>query len=152
MLSIVCAAIASGIILSFSHNNVQDKLIRLLCGIFLAITTLSPFANIEIPDLSEIKYSAVTDASLATVLGEEMAEEAIAEIIKQKTETYILDKATVWTSDLDVSVQISDGIPENVKIVGDISPAGKKMLSTIIAEELDISKENQQWIGGNSQN
>lgn len=147
VISLSCASVAAGIVLSLIGNSEHESLIRLLCGIFLTITALSPFTDLQILDFSELTQSSVTQASQATALGKKMAAEAMAEIIKEEMEAYILDKAIAWTSELEVSVQLSDGIPISVELDGDITPEGKQILSQMIADELGISKENQQWTG-----
>ena len=58
-----------------------------------------------------------------------------------------MDKATQWEVDLAVEVSLTDITPSHVRICGSVSPYVKAALSDWIAEQLGISKEEQEWIG-----
>ena len=66
-------------------------------------------------------------------------------IIKQKTETYILDKANALGAEITVQVVLEDYIPAGVTIMGDVSPFVKSNLSASITQELNIPPEEQIW-------
>ena len=68
-------------------------------------------------------------------------------IIKEKTESYILDKAASMNSDIRVEVILDDvtSIPIAAIIHGDISPYNKAILSQYLVDSLGISEESQTW-------
>ena len=71
-----------------------------------------------------------------------------AEIIKQRTEAYILDRASAMDAQIKVSVSLGkDGIPKSVRITGRISPMNRSRLTDVIAADLGIPREQQEWIG-----
>ena len=89
-------------------------------------------------------------AKAAAMLGEEVSADEINTIITEQTLAYILDKAESFGARLEVEVQIArDGTyrPKAVTLRGSVSPYAKSRLQQIIEEDLQISKEDQQWIG-----
>lgn len=142
---ILCAVVRN--LIGSKHSS--GKLIQAVCGVFMAITVFAPVVNFKLDDFDgyfkEIQYSAegiVED-------GTKKASEAMEEIIKQQSESYILDKATTLGASIHVQVKMTDSnppVPKEVILSGNISPYDKKMISQYITMNLGISEENQQWI------
>lgn len=145
--TVASAAILCGIILSLVQGNGQKEILKLLCGVFLTVTALSPFTRLSLPDLSDIALAESLQGSEVAAQGEIIAREAMADIIKSETEEYILDKAAALSMELEVQVLIRDGIPSAVHLHGNAPPHRIKQLERIITEELGISKENLRWTG-----
>ena len=79
-----------------------------------------------------------------------MAAREINAIIIEQLQAYILDKAADLGAELEVEILMPDdgsGQPQGVVLRGAVSPYAKTRLQQIIAEDLDIAKEKQQWIG-----
>lgn len=97
------------------------------------------------PDFS-LRY--MDDAEDAAAMGENLARDSMADIIKEETEAYILDKAADLHANLRVEVTIGeDNLPAAVTISGEASPYARRQIQAMIANDLGISKENQKWIG-----
>ena len=141
------ASIAAGIILALVRGSSQENLIKILCGIFMTITALSPISTFRVPDLMNDSISFSDQAEHAVKAGEDLANQMRSEIIKQQTESYILDKAAVSNMELNVNVQVLDGLPRAIYLCGEYSEIQKENFSAMITDELGIPKENQQWIG-----
>lgn len=150
LLSITGAGILCAVVRTLIGSRcTSGKLIQAVCGVFMAITVFAPLVNFRFHDFDgyfkEIQYSAegiVED-------GTKMASEAMAEIIKQQSESYIMDKATTIGANIRVQVKMTDTnppVPKEVILSGSISPYDKKMISQYIIMNLGISEENQQWI------
>ena len=78
-----------------------------------------------------------------------MAKDAAGEIIKARTQAYILDKARSLDVALTVEVFLDDATipaPCGVRIEGAISPYAKKVLSQMMKDDLGIPPEEQIWI------
>ncbi len=147
LLSIIASAIICAIIVNtIGKNGVVACVIRLLCGLFIVYTILSPWTKMHRIDLTSYFTDLKTDASLSVSEGKEAAEQAGTTLIKQQLEAYILDKATSLDMDISVEVIMDNMVPTCVKISGVVSPYGKQRLTQIISDELGISKENQLWI------
>lgn len=149
VLSIVAASLISGIVLGFLQGGTLKQLLKMICGLFLAFMVIGPIQRLDISDF-QIPGDAVTEGSLYTEEGEEIAREALVEIIKSETEAYILDKAAALDLQLNVTVRVSDGdppLPEGVRISGKVSPYARTRLEAAITSELGIPKENVEWTG-----
>lgn len=97
------------------------------------------------PDFS-LRY--MDDAEDAAAMGENLARDSMADIIKEETEAYILDKAADLHANLRVEVAVGeDNLPAAVTIFGEASPYARRQIQAMIANDLGISKENQKWIG-----
>lgn len=98
--------------------------------------------------LSEIDLDFQRSAQQAVDQGKEESQKAMAQIIKQETAAYILEKAQSLGAQIQVSVEVSDAdlpIPVGVRISGTVAPYAKVQLQTFLEQQLGISKENQRW-------
>ena len=147
LLSVTAAALICGIVSSLAGKNSGiSKLVKLLCGLFLAATVIKPLVDVRIENIYDFTDSLTDGSDLAVSQGENMASEEMKRIIKQKTETYILDKAKALGLDITVDVTLEDYVPVSVTITGDVAPYAKTDLGASIAQELDIPLEDQIWI------
>ncbi|MBR2009876.1 MAG: hypothetical protein IJ936_07110 [Peptococcaceae bacterium] len=150
LLSITAAAVICSLITGImGKKGTYAAIVRMLCGLFMAITMLSPLLHIQLTDYSAYYGSILEEADLAASGGRRMANEAEAAIIKHKTETYILDKALSMGLSIEVEVTLSDSDtqqPCKVWLRGAASPYARQKLQEIIVSDLGISKENQTWM------
>ena len=147
LLSVTAAALICGIVSSLAgRNSSTSKLVKLLCGLFLASAVLKPLVDVRIDNIYDFADGVTLNGDIAVSQGEKMASEEMKRIIKQKTETYILDKAKALGLDIAVVVTLEDYTPATVTITGDVSPYAKADLCASIAQELDIPPEEQIWI------
>ena len=151
LIAVTAAAIICGIAKSlWSEKTVAGSMLRMIAGIIMTLTVLSPVVHLKLSALPELSAELVTQANSAAAIGEEMAAAEINAIIKEQVRAYILDKAAGLGASLDVEVTVAaDGShrPEEVILRGKISPYAKARLQSMIAEDIQIAKENQQWIG-----
>ena len=150
LLSLTGASILCGILKTLIPGKGSGgRLISLLCGVILTLTALKPLTGANLADLSERWISAFSPDTYLSDSGENMARDAMAAIIKEECETYILDKATSLGLDITVGIALSDGdipAPVSVVISGDASPYARSRLQQIIASDLGIPKEAHRWI------
>lgn len=147
-ISIVAAALICSILSGVVPKGTAKELVRLLCGLFLAITVLRPLGRVDCNVLEEYPFDFAQDAEAAAAVGEKMAEDAMQEIIKAETEAYILDKATALNAELSVEITVSeDRIPVCAELCGELSPYARTRLEAILETDLGITKENQVWSG-----
>ena len=149
LLSFTAAAVICSLITSLTgKKGTYASVIKMLCGLFMAVTMISPLIHMEWSDFSFYYGSIITDADLAAANGEQMADEAVAGIIKRKTQTYILDKALSMGLDIDVEVLLADSdtlYPYKVLLQGAASPYARQKLKEMITSDLGIPEENQIW-------
>lgn len=146
ILSVTAAAIVSAILLSLTGQDTLGKLVKLLAGIFMTLTVLSPILSLELPDFDDWVSVYAEDGQAAASMGEDMANEAAHSFIKSRLETYILDKAALYGASLTAEVSLNpEGIPVFVALTGDITPYAKARMSQIIKADLGLGEEAQQW-------
>ena len=152
IMSVCAAAIISACANALLKSKSNAKLIRLICCIFVMITVIKPIASVKFPDLEKIISARSYDSSDHISAGISQAAALQKEVILQRVEEYILDKAEQLECDLVVSVFLRDEAPYEpvgVKIQGEISPYAKSILSSSLYQDLGIAREDQQWIGAN---
>lgn len=143
----VCSMI-SGILLSCLKDGPLKKVLHLSCGIILIAAVLNPLLDISLDDLDFSSICFYTDATDIISRGENLAADARHTLIKEKLQTYILDKASSWDIPLDVEVILDiEGVPVQAKLSGKCSMEGKQKISDFLSDEIGIAKENQVWTG-----
>lgn len=148
VIGIVAAAMLSGILIRLTQNSGSKEIVRMLCGVFMTITLIHPFAGRKellwepiLPEISGLAEDISAEGTAA-------AENIKREFIKQRVETYILSRAEAMETDLQADVKLGDDcVPVSVRLTGRISPLNRSKLTQIIASELGIPKEQQEWIG-----
>ena len=150
LLTLLAAALLSSIICGLiGKNNGNYMLVKLICGLFVTITAISPLTKITIPDISTYIGDTKTDAMRHIEEGEKSSYESMSTIISSDLEAYILDIASVYGVDIQVEILLSEEMPpspEIIKINGNISPYVREKLQQIIVQDLGVSEENQIWM------
>ena len=142
ILSVTAAAMLAAILRCLAAG----KLTKLLTGLFLAVTVLSPLVRLEIPDPARWLEDYLADGEAAAQAGEKKAKEYSAVIISAEMEAYILDKAASLCCVLDAEVRLDDGgLPESVTLSGNLSPADKAELTRILSRDLGLGEEALVW-------
>lgn len=151
IVSVTAAAMVVAILQSlFDKKGTTSALLRLIGGLFLCFTVISPLVTTGFDALLELPQDYVRQGSVAAFEGEQIAREQLRDIIKDRCRTYILDKATAYRLTLDVEVELSQDdvpVPVAVRLHGAASPYAKQALQQWLEQELGIRKENQTWIG-----
>lgn len=149
LLSVTAAALLCGILQSLTGEKGSTAgIIRLICGIFLALTVIRPIADIQLQEFSFLPSDVMEDAQIAVQEGEDYANAAKARLIKEQAEAYILDKARLYGAEITADVTLSQDdppVPVGCNISGALSPYAKQQLKGLIADELGIPEEDQQW-------
>lgn len=148
LLSVSVAAMLCGIASRFLGKKGSAAITRVLLGVFLTVTVLLPLGKLDMSILDQWQLDFSADAQAAIAEGKSEAQNRLADIIKEQTRSYILQRAEQLGADITVSVELSDQTlpqPVSVRIRGTLSAQQKQSLCTIITQELGIAKENQQW-------
>ena len=139
MLSVICAALVCGILTDMSAKTSFEKLIRLLCSVFLAVTVVYPLIRYRFPEWNADMSIFQPGGEDAVAQGEKIYFQSIASIIRTETEAYILKEAKSIGADLTVAVELDAGnppAPESVTIRGNFEAS----------VETTLSQEHQTWI------
>ncbi len=153
ILGVFAAALLCGIAAELmGKKGLSAGMVRLICGVFLTLTVAAPLGKLNLSSLPELAGSIQWDAADAAEEGKNLAQQQYREVITQRTQTYILDKAESLGLTLQVTVRLSDtelAVPESVSLQGNASPYARKTLSRWLAEELGLDTEAQEWIATN---
>lgn len=145
-MTVTAAAVLAAVLLTLAGKGPMSGLVRLLAGVFMALTVVSPLLKLEMPDVESWLSGFSVDGEYAAALGEEMAAEAERTIIKDRVETYIMDKAAGFGAALYAEAELDEkGIPIGVTLTGQVEPETKAQLRQIIASDLGIGEEAQRW-------
>ena len=149
ILSVICAAVICGIIQMLVPKGTVSTLIKVITGLVVVITALSPLINEEILRWDLRFDRIVSDGSAAITAGQDAASELLRERIKEETESYILTKASAMGVNLSAEVELAPDFPNapvSVILDGNVTPYGKQQLASYLSSELGISEENQKWM------
>jgi hypothetical protein len=149
LIGVVAAGIICSVIVRLPVSGSVAGILRLVAGLIMALSVASPLVELRITDLSDywqqIQYSGQDYADQ----GENIARQQRNAIIKERTRTYILDKAESLGAQLDVEVTLTDdeiGRPCAVRLTGSISPYDKQILTDYILESLGLDTEALTWM------
>lgn len=148
LLAVSGAALLCGITGRFLGKKGAGASAKLIAGIFLLIIVLRPLGNRNTNLFTNLSFDVSDAAQAAVSRGEEQSQKAMAQVIMEQTEAYILEKAAEHHVTLQVKVELTkDALPTPVavEISGTVAPYTKLQLQTWIEQQLGISKENQQW-------
>lgn len=150
LLSLICAALLCSIVYGLlDKKSAYFPIIKLICGLFITITAISPLTNISIPDISEFIGDTKFDANQLVNEGKTFSDESMNSIIRENLESYILGVASDIGADIQVEMFLDEKDPpgpSSVKIIGNVSPYKKQRLQQVIEKELGIPEEKQIWI------
>lgn len=150
ILSVTAAALVCSLASCLFSQGKARQILRLLCGAVLTTVVLGPVMEIDGTALSDFWRQWDVDASYFTEQGEQMARDALEESIKSQAEAYILDKADMLGISIQVEVGLSQSdppVPVSAVLRGEVSPYVKSQLEDMLESDLEISKENLEWIG-----
>lgn len=149
-LAVITAAVICGVITPMLSRGAPERLVRLLCGMFIAVSLISRIRNTDLSFvLAPLEKDWVMAHSQADA-GAAMARQEMERVIKQQCEAYILDKAEELGTELRVDLELSPGeipVPEKIRLYGKADPAVRAQLSQLLTRELGIAKEDQFWLG-----
>lgn len=148
VLTVICAVFLCGIALCFVPDA-EKKLVQFVSGLIVTITALTPVLKSGDFSLDLYLGQISADSRWAVSTGQIAATETTSAFIKEKTESYILNKAAELGAQIDVDVSLTDDnlpVPDEITVCGVLSPYAKKQLSDQIRNDLGIEEDNQIWI------
>lgn len=149
LLSVTAAAVVCSCIGAFFEKKGSIAvLVKTLCGIFVSLTVLRPVLNISLPDMENYISTYSADVQTVTEDAARSAANAQCEVIRQRAESYVYDKAAKLGCDISVCILLSEAEPYEpveIQIKGKLSPYAKSQLSASITADLGIPEEEQHW-------
>ena len=147
LITVISASAICAIISRLTENKGSTSaVIKVLSGLFLTISVLSPVIKISFDPLADYLDSIQQSAEAVSADGIAQANEEKEVIIKGNLETYIVDKAASLGLSINASIELnSEWIPVSVDLYGNASPYARKKLESYIADTIGIPKEAQKW-------
>lgn len=149
LLAVAAASLLAGVVLSLLPQGRMHGIVRLVGALIIVLTVVSPVLKLEIDTMPVGSEEIHTDASDIQERALEESELLFSQLIKERCEAYILDKADQMGLELEVQIIMGhDGYPHpiGVKLSGDISSADARSLGAAIEQELGISIQQQEWV------
>ena len=147
ILSVCAAAVTTAILRTLAGKGTAWELLKMLSGLFLAVTVMAPLVHLELPDPANWISDYTAQGREAAAAGEKLAENYSAAIISAEVEAYILDKANRLGADLDVEVTLDGAcMPVMVTLTGGASPSVREELSRCLEAELGMGEEAVSWL------
>ena len=152
LLGIVAAALLSSILLALIPNGMIRKVGTIVAGLLLILVCLEPIYTMDISGFAQSIARIDMNSSTAASGVEVRSLDLTAELIKQNTEAYILDKAAsmgvVLAADVTVSTAGEYPYPTSVVLKGAFNREQRIFLTEYIEANLAISAQAQEWIVG----
>ena len=153
LLSILICTLTCGIISQILMDTKRKKLVRMICGIVIAISIFYPLTKVKLEKYMQFPDADWNEADYYISAGKKLSLTEQEKSIKAYCETYILDKAKQLDTEIEVEIILNE---EKVPCFAEIHYAGdskiQSELQTILEADLGISKENQKWIRNQENN
>ena len=149
LLAVVAASLISSILLALVPKGPVHRTLTFLCGLALVLVTIGPVAKIDFDRMAASLARAEIAAEEAATGVTFENQDLMAAIIKEKAETYILDKANGLGFSPTVSMKVDTGgeypYPYSVVITGSWNAAQREQLSIDLEQNLAVPAERQEW-------
>ncbi|MCI7019648.1 MAG: hypothetical protein MR913_07565 [Clostridiales bacterium] len=148
VIRVVAAALISGVVIRLTEGIGSGEIIRMLCGLFMTLILLQPIIGRRELQWEFMLPQIRRQAEENVLEGVAAAEKIRQEFIMRQAETYISNRAAEMDTEIQAEIMLGeDNLPESVVLTGAVSPLNKSRLTQIIASELGIPRERQEWIG-----
>lgn len=146
VLFIIGIALLCGIINYLVSELHCKRIVRLVCGTFLALAVLGPLLSVDLSDSLDFEIEALSPERYVAV-GKDAALKAQEQCIKESLQSYISSKAKesgmTVTSEIFLN-EMMEPCYVRINVQGD---SGRQhALEVLLEEDLGITKENLVWI------
>lgn len=149
LMQVTAAAVICGIVTAIvGKKGSGAAVIRLMTVLFMTMTVIGPIVSLRLDQFTDYFTGIQADSDAFVEAGSESSREKIAQVIKEKTQAYILDKAAQLGADIAVELTLSEDTlpaPVSVRLCGAVSPYARSKLMQIIQQDLGIPLEEQEW-------
>ncbi len=149
LLGLCAAALLAAIVMGLSEKTPVKRVVTMCCGLLMAAAVFRPIAQVDPAQLSQSLARIRMQAEQMKTGIEVKNRDLVAAIIKEKSEAYILDKASelgiTLTADVTLGGDMTYPYPESVILTGRADAQTMLRLERHIEAELGIPKEKQTW-------
>ncbi len=145
LLGVTAAALAVALAQALTPEGTVKKLLRLIGGLVLLLAVVRPLKGF-VPEAMPQPWELAPSVETAERAGEEVMKTLIA----QKVGAYIVDKGSELGCPCTAKVTVAEdengwAVPWSAELTGQWTAQGKKELSKLIAQELNIPEERQTF-------
>ena len=151
--NLLLALIVLGIIHSVLSSVVlkeKKSFVSLVCGMITVLLVASCVLRIDFEQIGSDFMEEISSSTRMTELPGVDTQGLMAQIIKEQTESYILDKAAELGFEPTAEVTLAqDGeypYPTDVTVKGCYTEAQKSEMVLILEKDLGIIRDRQEWI------
>ena len=145
----ICMSILCGLVTElFANNAAYQKLLKFAAGMLMTVVAITPLTGKNIWQSDFLSANLHREAQHTLAAGQEQADGMLRQIITERTQAYILDKAVSMGAELSAEVFLTDTTPptpEAIILDGEASPYVKKRLTAMLVSDLAISEDKLQW-------
>lgn len=148
LISLVAACMIAVLASVLLHGSPINKFVRLIGGVLVLLVAVSPLLSVDTEQLSERLKEICAVNSFDTDEIAKKTHSALAEHIKQTTETYIENKAAELGAAIQAEVRLTNDeypVPKKVRIIGTLSLEQIESLTAYLTDSLGIPQEQQEW-------
>ena len=142
LMRLICSAIVCALIGAIDGNSQGIR--RLIAGLFMTLTVLTPMGDLELPSLDPDGFRA--EAQSAVRDGTAQAKEMREGIISEAYAAYIWSKADEMGLELEIQLELNEEeLLQSVVLTGLASPLERQRLTNAIVQDLGVGKEDVTW-------
>lgn len=150
LIRLTAAAILGAVVKRLAPKGGAGRAARLGAGLLVLITAFGPVAEVDPLAAAEHLAQAAYADPLTTEELSRAGNTLLSGLISQQAEAYILDKAREAGLELQATVENRDlegyPVPWRVTLTGPISESKQAALAAVIAQDLGIPEERQEWL------
>ena len=149
LLSLTAAAILSSLISRLAPKGASGRGARIAAGLLVLAAAFAPIGEMDTLSAAQELLVRIKSDPLQSDFLTKSNRELMSSLISGEAEAYILDKALAmgFAPEVTVAVTVRESypVPWAVTLEGEMTQVQQAALSNIIAEELDIPEERQEW-------
>ncbi|MDR0889360.1 MAG: stage III sporulation protein AF [Oscillospiraceae bacterium] len=148
LIALVAVSMIAVLANALVHGEKMQKIVRFVGGLLILLVAMSPILKINLTDLARRMEDFGQAQGFDNSEVSQNSQEMLAALIKQNTETYIVQKAASIGATVRAEVTLSNEeypTPVAVVIIGTLSAQQLADMEQYLSSALGIPKENQEW-------
>lgn len=147
LLAVIGAGLLTSILLELLKDGAVKQTVRLVIGLVITLLVLAPLADLDLNAFGQYMTQIQMEREMMETGIPVENEKILSQIIQEKTEAYILDKAGELGAEVMVSVVVEAGdtypYPYEAVITGTLTKAQQESLAAYLEQSLAIPEERQ---------
>ena len=149
LLSVAAASLLTSLLPALLPKGKIQKVEAFIGSLVLILTILSPVVKLNASSIRKAMESYQIDLQDTQRGIEKKSRGVLEELISQRCEEYIWDKAAQMGLQLEIEITVGGNpdipVPVSASMVGVCSQEDQAVLSKILEEELGIPRNKQEW-------